>query len=389
MTIYPQIRDRLMTTVIPFWNRLKDTENGGFYGRVTYDLKVVRDAPKGGVAAARMLWFYAAAYRVLGGESLKENAHHAYCFLRDCLLDPEQGGIYWMADHRGQAADTRKHVYAQAFAIYGLSEYYRAAGGTEALDLARDIFGLVESRGYDRLHDAYGEEYTRDWQPKDNVELSENGVLAPITMNTYLHLLEAYANLYRAWPDPLVKDRLVSLIADFQHRIYNPKEKRFDVYFDKGWRPVLDMRSFGHDIEAAWLIRDAVRTAGYDDPAMLRIIRDVGYAVADTGLDGTGYLWNERVEGRLDKTMVWWPQAEAMVGFHDLYQVTSDTRFMDIVHRLWDCINNNLVDTRPGGEWYWSVNDGVPGREDIAAPWKVAYHNGRFHLVFIERMGIG
>lgn len=387
MTNFTQIRDCLVTMILPFWDRLKDEEYGGFYGRVTYDLDVVKDALKGGVAAARMLWFYSAVCRILGRE--RENADHLYRFLRDCLIDSEHGGIYWTVDHRGADPDTRKHVYAQAFAIYGLSEYHRATGDAEPLALAKDIFSLVESRGYDREHSAYGEEYTREWRPKDNIELSENGIIAPITMNTYLHLLEAYTNLYKAWPDPRVKERLTSLISDFQHRIYNPREKRFDVYFDKGWRSGLDMRSFGHDIEATWLIHDAVCTVDYDDSGILQIIRDVGYAVADTGLDETGYLWYEWVEGRADRTMVWWPQAEAAVGFYNLYQMTSDTRFLDIVEGLWGCITGTLMDTRPGGEWYWSISpDGVPSREDIVMPWKTAYHNGRFHLVFIERTGL-
>lgn len=374
--------------ILPFWDRLKDGDYGGFYGRVTCDLIVIRDAPKGGIATARMLWFYSAVYRILGLSPAKENADHLYRFLRDCLLDGEHGGIYWMADHRGAPLDTRKHVYAQAFAIYGLSEYHRATGNAEALALAKDIFSLVESRGYDGEHGAYGEEYARDWTPKDNIELSENGIIAPITMNTYLHLLEAYTNLYKAWPDPGVKKRLTSLIADFQHRIYNPREKRFDVYFDKGWHSVLDMRSFGHDIEATWLIHDAVSTVAYDDPGILTVIRDVGYAVADNGLDEKGYLWNEWVEGVLDRTMVWWPQAEAMVGFLNLYQMTADTRFMDIAERLWGRITGDLMDPRPGGEWFWAVSpEGIPVQKDIVEPWKTAYHNGRFHLVFIERMG--
>ena len=385
-----QIARVLEEKIIPFWDRLKDAEYGGLYGGVTYDLDVVKDAPKGGIAAARMLWFYSAVYRILGRESGKENADHMYRFLRDRLIDRAYGGIYWMVAHTGEAPDSRKHVYAQAFAIYGLSEYYRATGEAGALTLAKDIFALIEEKGYDRGCGVYGEEYTRDWTPKDNIELSENGVLAPVTMNTYLHILEAYTNLYKAWSDPHVKKRLASLIADFQHRIYNPRERRFDVYFDKEWRPVLDMRSFGHDIEATWLIYDAVCTIGYDDTGIRRVIRDVGYAVADTGLDQAGYLWNEWVEGALDKTMVWWPQAEAMVGFYNLYQMTSDTRFAELVEGLWHCITGRLIDPRPGGEWYWSVSpSGNPIRRDIVMPWKTAYHNGRFHLEFIERMGRG
>ena len=383
-----RIVELLEEKLLPFWDRLRDEEHGGFYGGVTYDLRVVKDAPKGGIAVARMLYFYSAFYRIRGRESAKENADHLYRFLREPLIDEKYGGIYWMADHRGEPLDIRKHVYAQAFAIYGLSEYYRATGDAGALGLAQEIFDLVEGRGYDGAHGVYGEEYTRDWRPKENIELSENGIIAPVTMNTYLHLLEAYTNLYKAWGSPRVKERLCALIADFQHRIYNPYEKRFDVYFDKGWHSVLDMRSFGHDIEAVWLIHDAVCTADYDDPGILRIIRDVGYATAENGLDKAGYIWNEWVEGRTDRTMVWWPQAEAMVGFYDLYQMTSDTRFLDIVERLWGCVTGSLMDSRPGEEWYWSVSpEGIPSREDIVMPWKTAYHNGRFHLAFIERMG--
>lgn len=389
MTIYTEIKDCLLTRIIPFWDRLVDRENGGFYGRVTYDLAIDRDAPKGGIAAARMLWFYAAAYRILKQKKPKENAGHAYRFLRERLLDEKYGGIYWMADHRGENPDMRKHVYTQAFAIYGLSEYYRATGNTDALELAKDIFALVEDRGYDAQHMAYGEEYTRDWRSKENIELSENGIIAAITMNTCLHLLEAYTNLYRAWPDESVRGRLIGMIETFRDRIYNPEKKRFDVYFDKEWRSLLDMRSYGHDIEATWLIHEAVRATGYDDPAVMRAIQEVGYAILHTGTGPKGYVWNEWVEGALDKTMIWWVQTEAMVGFFNMHELTGDTAFADAAERLWATITGSLMDKRPGGEWYWSVSpEGAPSRKDIVEPWKVAYHNGRCHLVLIERLGL-
>ena len=386
---YTQITNLLATRIIPFWDRLKDVTYGGFYGRVTYELDVIEDAVKGGIATSRLLWFYSAAYRVLGCEPLRENADHAYRFLRDHLLDREYGGIYWMADHKGESPDTRKHIYAQSFAIYGLSEYHRATGDPKALELAKAIFAVVEEKGYNPRIMAYGEEYTRNWRPKENIELSENGIIAAITMNTSLHLLEAYTNLYRAWPDGRVRARLVGLIEMFRDRIYNPEKKRFDVYFDREWRPLLDMRSYGHDIEATWLIHDAVKAAGYEDPAVMEAISDVGYAILATGTDPKGYVWNEWVAGALDKTMIWWVQAEAMVGFFNLYGLTADPAFADAVEILWDMITRCLLDKRPGGEWYWAASpDGVPSRRDIVEPWKTAYHNGRFYLVFIERMGL-
>lgn len=382
-----EIRQELENHIMPFWKGLIDREYGGFYGLVTNSLEIDKKAGKGAIATARQLWSFSSVYRVLKKEEYLTYARHAFQFLIDNVYDHEHEGLYWMVDYKGNPLDTRKHVYVQAFGIYALSEYYRVTGEEKALDYAKKLFHLIETVGFDREPGAYKEEFTREWVEQANEMLSENGVLADITYNTHLHILEAYTNLYRVWKDDVVRERLTYIVDVFYDRIYDSDTKFMKVFFNKKWESLIDLKSYGHDIEASWLIDDALKVLGLVEEKYINMVVDMAYNIADQAILEDGSLAIECENGIVDRTRIWWAQAEAMVGFLNAFERTKDERFLAIINKLWEFIKTYVVDRREGGEWHWSVlENNEPGPEEVAGPWKAPYHNSRFCLEFIERL---
>lgn len=378
----------MVAHILPFWCRLQDVEHGGHYGLVDHELLVDKYAHKGGIVTARILWTFSAAYRVTGQETYLEQAEHAYAFLTAHLLDEVYGGLFWMVDYKGEPVDERKHVYTQSFGIYALSEYYRATGHEEALQLAKQLYGLLETVGYDEHTEAYKEEFDRAWQEKANEMLSEKGLDAHITTNTHLHVLEAYTNLYRVWPNARLKRCLEQLLATFYTKIYNHDTRFLHVFFDRHWRSLIDYQSYGHDIEASWLIDDTLKVLDFPAPQYVRIVIDIAANIAQAAIAKDGSVVNEKVDGELDETRIWWVQAEAIVGFVNAYERTGDGQYMALAARIWEYTKDKVIDRREHGEWYPSVQpDGTPMPGlNIVDPWKANYHNTRCCLELIERM---
>ncbi len=381
-----EIEKELHEHIMPFWLEMMDREHGGLYGFMDVELNMDRKADKGGIATARHLWAFSAAYRVTGKAAYLDAAKHAYQFMKEKLVDREYGGLYWLVDYEGNPSDDRKHVYCQGFGVYSLSEYVRATGDQEALALARELFELMEERGFDKENNAYKEEFTRQWEEKPNVSLSENGVLADITMNTHLHVLEAYTTLYRVWPDARVKERVENLMNLFRDRIYDAAGKYNRVFFNKQWESLIDLKSYGHDIEASWLLDEAIKAAQLTDATYDAMVKDLAYAIADSAVLSDGSIANEIHGDQLDDTRVWWVQAEAIVGFINAFERTQDQRFIELAHGVWNYTKKYMIDRRPGGEWFWSVEaNGNPSSLNVVDPWKASYHNGRLCLEMIER----
>ncbi|WP_207655815.1 AGE family epimerase/isomerase [Vallitalea okinawensis] len=382
-----EVAKELSKHIMPFWINLKDEENGGFYGNVDYDLKVDKKGVKGGIASSRLLWSFSAAYRVTKEEKNLVCAHHAYDFLVNNVYDTVQEGLFWLLDHEGNPIDTRKHIYAQAFGIYALSEYYRVSQRTEALKLAKKLYSIIETRGYDKEKNAYLEEFNRQWIKQDNEMLSENGIIADITTNTHLHVLEAYTNLYRVWPNNELKKKLMNIIDIFYNKIFDNKTKFLKVFFDNSWNELIDLKSYGHDIEASWLLDDAIKLLRLKNDKYDQMVVDIAYNIANYAIQNDGSIINEKENNIEDYSRIWWGQAEAIVGFLNAYERTEDERFSIIIHNLWAYIQQNLIDVREGGEWFWSIeDDGQPSIRAIAEPWKTPYHNARFCLEILERV---
>ena len=319
MKMREEIKKHLTEGIIPFWKGMRDDEFGGYYGYLDYDLNLDKKAEKGCILNSRITWFFSNAYTLLKDESLLDEAKHGYAFLKDYCLDKEYGGIYWSLNYDGTPKDTTKHTYNQAFCIYALSSYYEASGDTEALELAKKLFTLIETTCMDEV--GYLEAFTRDFKPESNEKLSENGVLADKTMNTLLHVFEAYTELYRVSGDEKVRRRLLWIMDLFAEKVYNPELHRQEVFFDKNYNSILDLHSYGHDIETAWLIDRGCQVL--DDPEltqkMYKITKDLTAQIYKVAFDGHS-LANECDRGVVNVHRIWWVQAETVIGFLNGYE---------------------------------------------------------------------
>ena len=391
VNIKQEAKDHLQQVILPFWQKLRDQKQGGYYGYMGFDLQIDAKAPKGCILNSRILWFFSSAYQLLGDENLLVYAKHAYAFV-DRFWDEQEGGVYWSCAYDGTPLDTMKHTYAQSFAIYGLCAYAMATDDKLALQRAITLFELIEARMTDAM--GYLEAFDRTFHPLDNAKLSDNpkllakGVVAEKTMNTMLHVLEAYTLLYKASGDARVKHRIQVLLSMLATQVYNRKENRLEVFFDPQMRSVFDMQSYGHDIEASWLIDLAAQTV-LQGEALAEVERwttELAQGVLARSFC-EGSLLNENTEGENDPLRVWWVQAETMVGTINLWQKTQDEALMDVLTQEWEYIRHMLVDPRAGSEWYWCVSEaGEPCQKPIVEPWKCPYHNGRMCMEIMTRL---
>ncbi len=382
-----EIKEHLTSNIIPFWESLKDDANGGFYGYVDYDLKVDEKAVKGCILNSRITWFFANAYTLLKDKELLEYARHGFEFLKNYCIDKENGGVFWSLAYNGDPEDATKHTYNQAFSIYALSSYYEASGDEEALALAKELFELIEEKCTNE--NGYREAFNREFQPEENDKLSENGVIAEKTMNTLLHVFEAYTELYRLSKDAKVKERLEWILDTFADHVYNPSLRRQEVFFDNDYHSLIDLYSYGHDIETAWLIDLGTEVLGEESykkkmSSITDILTEEIYKIA---FDGHS-LANECEKGVVNKNRVWWVQAETVVGFLNGYQKDKNrTEYLEAAKSQWEFIKEFVIDKRNGSEWFWEVNqDGSPiENRPIVEPWKCPYHNGRMCFEVIKR----
>lgn len=383
-----EVKEHLINVIIPFWKKLRDDQNGGYYGWLGYDLKLDKKAEKGCILNSRITWFFSNAYMLLGDESLLDEATHGFNFLMEKCVDKENGGIYWSLNYDGTPLDTTKHTYNQAFSIYALSSYYEATKNEQALALARDLFSLIEEKCTDE--GGYREAFTRDFKPESNEKLSENGVLAERTMNTLLHVLEAYTQLYKVSKDEKVKERLLWIVDTIESKVYNEELHRQEVFFDSEYNSLIDLYSYGHDIETAWLLDLTLDVIGDDalTERISKITRDLTNQTYKVAFDGRSFPI-ECENGVVDEHRVWWAQAENLVGLINGYQRQGKQEYLDAAESQWNFIKEYVVDKREGSEWYWEVDkEGKPYPDrPIVEPWKCPYHNGRMCFEVIKRLG--
>ncbi|MBQ7187092.1 MAG: AGE family epimerase/isomerase [Ruminococcus sp.] len=384
--IISEARNELENHIAPFWAGLRDDENGGFYGYLSCGLELDKKADKGVILHSRILWFFSKCYIVLKDEKYKELAFHAFEYVKNHCIDYDNGGVYWMTDWKGQPSDTMKHTYNIAFAVYALSCYYNAVGDRFALDLAYKLFSDIEENTRDEY--GYREAFTKEWELIPNDALSENGLMADKTMNTILHLIEAYTELYKAGRSERVAERLKFLLGQMKDKVFDPERNALKVFFDTKLDVIGDIHSYGHDIEATWLIDLACDTLG--DRELIADWADRDLKISENILNialEDGALNNERENDRIDRTRVWWVQAESVVGFTNAYQHSGDKKFLDAARTVWEYIKAHIIDKREGGEWYSELTfEGTPHEwKEIVGPWKCPYHNGRMCMELISR----
>ena len=388
MMMLEEVKAHLLNDIIPFWKNLRDDEFGGYYGYMDYNLKLDKKAVKGCILNSRITWFFANAYTLLKDESLLEEAKHGFAFMKEHCMDKENGGIFWSMKYDGTPEDTTKHTYNQAFSIYALSSYYEATHDEEALVMAKELFHIIETKCTDEI--GYKEAFDKEFHEVENDKLSENGVIAEKTMNTLLHVFEAYTELYRVAKLPEVKERLEWIMDTFADKVYNPERHRQEVFFDRNMNTILDLHSYGHDIETAWLMDRGVEVLDekkYEEK-MTPITKDLTAEIYKVAFDGHS-LANECEKGVVNVHRIWWVQAETVIGFLNGWQKDpSRTEYLEAAKSEWQFIKDHVMDKRQGSEWFWEVDpSGKPyeGRP-IVEPWKCPYHNGRMCFEVIRRL---
>ena len=347
-------------SILSFWQQnTLDEQNGGFIGSIDLDMTKHPESEKGAVLNARILWAYSAAYRVFKNPEYLSLARRAYSFNLEHFFDKEFGGCYWMLNADGSPSNTRKQIYAIAFMLYGLAEYYRITKKQDALDKAVELFKTIEKYSFDKEKNGYFEAYSRDWKLLEDLRLSDKDKNDPKTMNTHLHILEAYTNLYRIWKDDSLKKALENLIENiFLGKIINKEKGYFDLFFSEDWTHQSKNNSYGHDIEGSWLLWEAAEVLG--DQRIKELCKPVCISMAEQalrdGLDKDGGLMSEGTDGVVeDSDKHWWPQAEAVVGFMNAYQLTDDEKFLEAALSAWNFIKNYIIDKK-NGEWFWRVS---------------------------------
>lgn len=379
----------LKENILPFWSKnMVDYNSGGFYGRIDANNDLHKDSDRGGILNARILWTYSAAFRTLKDSSNLKIANHARNYILAHFIDQQHGGAYYRLNSNGEPEDTRKQSYTQSFFIYGLTEYYLATGDTLALNVAKNIYYLLEKHSFDPSNNGYFEVCSRNWLKINDKMIGEKSDSDIKGMNTHLHLMEAYSNLYRAWPDKNLKERLTNLIELFCEKIFNPKTSHLSYFMNEKWEVSSPVVSYGHDIEASWLLTEAAMLI--DNPALTSKVKMLSLKLADAVYEGilpdgsTAYEKNI-LTGEINGTREWWALAETVVGYLNAYELSGNEKYLQTVLNSWDFIKNNFIDYT-NGEWYNEISEsGNILKLDKAGFWKCPYHNSRMCIEIIIR----
>ncbi len=384
-----QFENELTDNILNFWvKEVYDPQRKMFTGRITNQGEKFPEAPLSAVFTTRIMWSFAAAHRFFPTAIYKKMADEAFRILLELFWDPVNGGIYWNVNPDGNPVDTKKQFYAQAFFIYALSEYYLAFHDEKAKQIAVSMFMLMEKYAFDEKHGGYLEARTADWEETDDQRLSPKEMDVKKSMNTHLHILEAYTNLYRVWKTEESKAKLHHLIRLFLDKIIDPQSFHFHLFFDADWTVRSDIDSYGHDIEGSWLLCEAAEVLDKQD--VLHEVEQVALKIAgvtkNEGLDKNGGLYYEKTGQHLQKKYDWWPQAEAVVGFFNAWQLSGEKEYLDLTKKSWDFIQQFIIDSQKG-EWFWGVDSELKILpSDKINGWKAPYHSSRMCMEMMRRI---
>ncbi len=387
---YKKQTEQALLSILEYWmQHATDNVNGGFVGKIDNENNVDPAAPKGAVLNTRILWAFSAAYNQYSNKRYLDTATRAFDYIEKHFFDKEFGGVFWTVDVTGNMLDSKKQIYAQAFCIYGLSEYYVASGDKKSLNTALQLYESIEEYSYDTLMKGYLEAFTREWVEPDDLRLSEKDANEKKTMNTHLHLIEAYANLYKVHASSDLKNKIIQLLELFNKYFISQETYHLKLFFDEAWNEKPDVISYGHDIEAAWLLLRCAEIIQHEN--WIQIFKQNAIKITDAaarGFDTDGGLWYEYNSShqKLIKEKHWWVQAEAMVGFFNAYQISNNKKYLNFSTNNWHFIQQHIIDKK-NGEWFWGINEDYSiMQEDKVGLWKCPYHNARACLEIAQRI---
>ena len=374
-----EFKNHLVNDLIPFWSNLYDSEYGGFYDSVDSDNNIKKNSHKSAILQTRLLWFYSSCYKTLKDEKLLKSAGLQFDFINKYMLDPDNGGIYWEVYHHGKLKDSHKHTYALAFALYSISAYYSVSKNETALNAADRLFNLIET------------DYKTEYGYPEPVIIDKNKINHVCTMNTLLHLIEAYTEYYQAAKTEKSRIALEYTLNLVINKAYNDDLFRIECYFDEFMNPVGDMLSYGHDIESSWLIYRACEVLGNENilnnlaPKLEKIAQNViSKSFVDEGRNGMYYDCRNGVE---NKKRSWWVMAEAIVALVHQYNLYKNEKSMFYAENIWNYVKNYFIS--PYGEWYMNVDESgkhTKNPEGLCGGWKCPYHNGRMCLEMMKAL---
>ncbi|MDQ2752017.1 MAG: AGE family epimerase/isomerase [Bacteroidota bacterium] len=385
-----EMKDEL-SSILHYWQEhTMDETNGGFWGKINNQNIPDVYAPKGVVLNARILWTFSAAYSFTQNKEHLQIAERAFFYLLTYFKDPEYGGVYWSVDYKGTRLENRKQIYGLSFVMYGMSEFYSATQNEAALRFAKELFITIEQHSFDAKQNGYFEAFARDWKSLNDLRLSLKDANASKTANTHLHIVEAYANLYKIWQNQTLKEKIENLLFLFDEYFINKQTNHLTLFFDDEWNEQPDVISYGHDIEAAWLLLQCAETI--DNEQWILVYQQHAKSLADAaseGLNKDGGMWYEYEiqHKKIIKQKHWWPQAEAMIGYLNAYQITGDEKYLQHSLNGWKFVQKQILDTH-NGEWFWGVDEAyqIMPNEDKAGFWKCPYHNARACMEVIKRI---
>jgi mannobiose 2-epimerase len=378
-----------LTEILSFWmEHGPDPVFGGFYGRIDHECRVYPDSPKGIVLNSRVLWTFSAAYNLTQNQEYLFLARRAYQYIVRHFLDEQHGGVFWSVNFKGEVLDDSKLIDGVASCLYGVSEYYKATLNQKALNLAIRLYQLIEINAYDFVRKGYFDAFQKDWKPITEPGQNSGEALQIKSMNTHLQIAEAYANLYRIWPDVKLRHQMERLLEVFAHHILDDRTQHLNLHFDAKWQVRSDTVSYGHDIEAAWVLQGMAELIQH--PGWTVTMRSLAVKIADAvteGMDQQGGLYREPENERPALEKHGWQQAEAMLGFFNAYQVSGHEKYLLQSIRSWQFAKQHIKDNQRG-EWFWdsSQDNTLVTGQDKVGYWKCPYHNGRACMELIHRI---
>lgn len=387
LNLYRKAASQELKEILDWWMKYMPDESGGFHGSIDWQGHIEEDAPRGLVLYSRILWTFSAAYIQQAEKPYLQMAERAFHYLLEHFTDESFGGMYWAVNRYGKITEDKKQVYGLAFAVYGLSEYYKATGNSIALLRAIELYKIIEKNNLHNRGGGYLEAFSREWQPLEDLRLSEKDANEKKSMNTHLHVLEAYCNLYRVWKNEQLAEAIATLLELFDKYIINKATFTQHLFFSEDWQPKSSIISYGHDIEASWLLYEAAQVL--EDPVLMDYWKGIAVNMARVsikGLDKDGGMWYEKEAEHLIKEKHWWPQAEAMVGYFNAWQLSHDDRFYHLSANSFEFIKAAIKDQQ-NGEWYWGLDEeNHIIKKEKAGFWKCPYHNGRACMEIYYRL---
>lgn len=381
--------EKELVNILDFWAyNAYDQDSNLFFGRIDNEGNIFAKEPLGSVLYTRILWSFSAGYSYTRNPIYKERALQSYKVIKDYFFDPKYGGLYWSVAPNGEPLEQRKQIYAQAFGIYALVELYKIEPNKVILNDAIELFNLIESHSYDIDNKGYIDAFSFDWQPVKDMRLSEKDMNAPKTMNTHLHLLEAYSNLYTVNQNEKLKSRIIELLHIFSFKIMDSKKKYLRMFFTKDWMPLSTIQSYGHDIEASWLLMKAAENVYIENIPQHILESSNSLALSSlAGVQSNGSMANEKEGELVNKERHWWVQAEAVVGFYYLFLRTHEKTHLHYATMAWQYIEREIKD-EVNGEWFWGRDEdgNVLQQEDKVGMWKCPYHNSRACLEMLSQL---